>query len=190
MDDIARELGISKKTLYQWVENKEDLLQRVIEHRHCREEADMERMRAEAHDAMDALIRMGRYGAKAFGEVSPNFLFDVQKYYPKLWHGIDRENQEFFVARMEQNLERGMAERLYRSDLHPGIIARLFVHMLTGLFMFEDRLLTNPQDNLVQIFNQMLLYHIYGIATDKGRELIKDYLAEEERAGGYFRPQS
>ena len=82
MDDIARELGISKKTLYQWVENKEDLLQRVVEHRHCQEEADMERLRSEARDAMDALIRMGRYGAKAFAEVSPNFLYDVQKYYP------------------------------------------------------------------------------------------------------------
>lgn len=189
MDDIARELGVSKKTLYQLVENKEDLLARILENQQCEEREEMERLQSEAENALDALVKMGRYGARMFSELSPTFLYDMQKYYPALWEQSDRESSRFFVGRMEQNLKRGMAEGFYRSDLQPRVIARLFMHMMMGIFLVEDRFLTDPDQSLVQVFNQTLLYHIYGIATDEGRNSIKDYLAEDERTGGFFRPQ-
>jgi hypothetical protein len=62
--------------------------------------------------------------------------------------------------------------------------------MITGLFLFENHQLTDPDLDLVQSFNQILLYHLYGIATDSGRDRINKYLADEERSGGYLRPQS
>ena len=81
MDDIARELGISKKTLYQYVENKNDLIGQIFQERIKNEKQCMADIREEATDAVDEILRIARYVIQELRQMSPTTMYDLRKYY-------------------------------------------------------------------------------------------------------------
>ena len=85
MDDISSQLGISKKTLYQFVDNKKDLIQKVFE-RHIEEEmAAMKIIVNESENAVEEIVRIAQYVTQLLREMSPKTLYDLQKYYRSIW---------------------------------------------------------------------------------------------------------
>ena len=178
MDDIARQLGISKKTLYQLVDNKEGLVQLVLEEDTCNDLAMLQRNRDEASDAIDEFLRNSRYFIRQMREVSPTAMHDLQKYYPDIFHNQVKAHQHEFHRGVAANLERGMEEGLYRDDIDAEVIANLYVGMT---MMVIDRGVFPAQDRpLSEILRQHSTYHFNGIVNQFGRERLEHYLKQED----------
>ena len=88
MDDIARELAVSKKTLYQFFENKADLLQQIANENMEKDKAMMARALTDSKNAIDEFLHMARYITNEISQISPTALYDMQKYYPEIWQSF------------------------------------------------------------------------------------------------------
>lgn len=180
MDDIARQLGMSKKTLYQFVSNKEELIGLVMEQNRCRDMEIVLRSAEEATDAIDEFLRNSRYFIKEMREVSPTTLYDLKKYYTRIWEEQMQSHVDEFMEGIAQNIRRGLEEGLYRDNLIPAVIAKFYAQTVMAIAdtsMFPAREL--PIDRII---HQHAVYHLHGILNKTGRKRLKEHLDREEFA--------
>ena len=90
MDDLANQLGMSKKTLYQFVKNKSDLIEQVIELHISDEKAFMKDTREKSKDAVEEMIIVARHYIQELKKLSPTLIYDLKKYYQHLWLLIEQ----------------------------------------------------------------------------------------------------
>jgi AcrR family transcriptional regulator len=173
MDDLSRELGISKKTLYQSVENKKELVIQVFQNLIQKEIAAVISIRKDADDAIDEMIEVARYVIPMLRQISPTLIFDIQKYYRDVWLLCEEFNQQEVFTVIKENIERGIKEGIYREEFHSEIIAKLYVGK-TNLVIDED-IFPLKEYNKENLFKEHIQYHIRGIATSKGLKLLEKH---------------
>ncbi|PPK85581.1 TetR family transcriptional regulator [Neolewinella xylanilytica] len=178
MDDIARELGVSKKTLYQLVDNKEQLVRMVMAEQTCGDLKVLDQHRDEALDAIDELLRNSRYFIRSMRSISPTAVHDLQKYYPDIFHSRVKDHHQVFLDRVKDNLNRGIAEGIYRSDIDAEVIAQLFVG--TTAMVMDRSVFPAHERPLSLILHQHSTYHFNGIVNEAGYERVKTYLQQED----------
>jgi AcrR family transcriptional regulator len=176
VDDIARELGISKKTLYQHFENKDALVDAVIRSHLERERSNIQQICASASDAIDEIVKIGANLTATVEEVSASTLYDLQKYYRRSWELLISEQDHSMVNCILNNLARGIAEGLYRENLQKDIVAKIYNK---ASFMVVDEIAgaasIYSRRQLISVLHD---YHIHAIATDKGLNLWNQYREE------------
>lgn len=171
LNDLARELGISKKTIYQHFENKAQLVQAVSERFFRSEEAEMLKITANAKNAIEEIVLIMQGMVQSKANISQNLIFEVQKYYPKAWRVFEGHSCNFMMQKVEENLRRGVAEGLYRSDLNIDLTARLRVaHVEAG---FRPDLFPPNQFSFIEIQTATTEIYLHGIVSEKGREILQ-----------------
>ena len=174
MDDLARELGVSKKTLYQLVENKEDLIRQIFQSLTSQQMEEIGARRVAADNAVAELVEVVQYMLGQLRRVSASFRYDLEKYYPSLNQELEQLHESFFESFIRENLEWGVQEGLYRPHMDTAVIARMFVN--TALQTGHDELFPVHEYALDHLLEQLFLYHIHGVATARGTQYIKQYL--------------
>ena len=173
MDDISRKLGISKKTLYQCVENKRDLIKEVFQKHIEEEEAAISEIVAKSKDAVDEMIEIARFVTALLREISPTTLYDMQKYYGDIWGMMEALHQDHIYSVIKTNLDRGISEGLYRKDLNTDIIAKLYVGKT--LLIVDEDVFPLKDYNKEKLYVEYVHYHLHGIALPKGLKLFEKY---------------
>lgn len=166
MDDVSRELGISKKTLYQFVENKDDLVKKITKNHFEFENKVVEQIIHHAKSAIDEMFGISNWMHQLSKNLNPSLLFDLRKYHPESWQiFIDHRNNEIYNC-IKHNLKRGIREELYRPDINIEILTRIYIARAE---MFIDQEIF-PYDKFPpeKTFPIFIDYHIRGIATPKG----------------------
>ncbi len=177
MDDIAQHLRISKKTLYQYVKDKNELVLRTVRqigdhHREC-----ILGICTHGHNAIDESFEITRWVASQVGQIHPSVHFDLQKYHPEAWDLLESTERADIYRCISGNLKKGIAEGLYREDLDIEIIARIYISRFD--VTFDGKLFPADQYRFEDVIWELFRYHIRGIASDKGRKyLIKKVLKE------------
>lgn len=168
MDDIARELGMSKKTLYQFFENKNDLLAQIIQLESERDEKMTCLVLQNAVNAVDELMGFVKHGIEEFAKVksSPTVVYDLQKYYRDIWVQFETGMNQRIYEGTKNNIERGKNEGLYRLDVDADVVAKLYVRQMMAII--DEDIFPSKIYDKIHLFQQYLIYHIYGIATPKG----------------------
>ena len=174
MDDIARELGMSKKTLYQFFENKNDMLTQIFQHE---EERDIEMTRCiliDAENAVDELMGFAKHGLDEFAKVmsSPTIMYDLQKYYRDIWVHFEVGMNQRIYEGTKANIERGKNEGLYRMDVDVDIVAKFYVRQVMSIL--DEETFPSKHYDKVRLFTEYLIYHIHGIATSKGVAIFEE----------------
>lgn len=177
MDDIARQLGISKKTLYISFANKRDLVKKVMEYQISTVQCEVENECIEGENAIDELMGIGRKVNEGLSDAHPSIMFDIQKYYPQAWRVLMNHKEEFVFNKMLTNLKRGMSEGLYRDNLNPEVITKAFMVMTEA--MMSNQLAIPGKFNFQELHLELMRYHIRGIANGKGREYLKQKFKED-----------
>ncbi len=173
MDDVSKELGISKKTLYQFITNKEDLVDKCI-HKHIEEEQKfMDNLKRNATDAVDEIAQLAQYLVISFKDMKPSFTFDLQKYYPNIWRIVQRFHEAHVKEIVIQNIQKGLQEGLYRKDIDPEVISALYLAKTWAVV--DGRQFDNTNYNAEHIILQHLKYHLHGVLSEKGRERLRQY---------------
>jgi len=173
MDDVSRTLGISKKTLYGEVANKEDLIQKVLELDRCSTEEEMDQLHSQAENAIAHMALIVITLVKKFREVSPVAIYDLQKYYGPLWSEMEAKRTSFVYHHIRENIKRGMNEGIYRKDLHPEIITRLYVEMSRTIV--NEQVFPLEKYKRAQLLEQITSYHLNGIVNEKGYKIWEVY---------------
>ncbi|MEL7222664.1 MAG: TetR/AcrR family transcriptional regulator [Bacteroidota bacterium] len=180
MDDISRELGVSKKTIYQQIENKSDLIRRIFVNR-CEEEMEeISKMRETATNAIEEQVQVVRFMINRLRTVSPTSRYDLEKYYKDIHREMDEFHQAFFQQFIQDNLKRGIAEGLYRANIDAVIVAKLFVSMAVNLG--HNEYFSVHEFSLEELVRQLFHYHINGVASDEGLAVMQTYLPTQKEA--------
>lgn len=180
MDDIAKHLGMSKKTIYQFFADKDEivfLLGNTTQDMHLKQFAAIA---SNAKDPIDEILQTMKYIASMFNQMNPNIFYDMQKYHPKSWENFKNFKDKFMLQLVINNIERGQKEGLYRSDVDPVVVARLRIEEVE---MGMNPLIFPPDKFKLGDVEVALLDHwIHGICTLKGHKLINKYrqVIEEE----------
>ena len=178
MEDVARELSMSKKTLYQFFDNKEHLVLEVVKRHLTAEAGDFTKIAEEAENAIDELYRISKCMRRNMSNVHPVTLHDLRKYHPKAFELFSTFKNEFIRGNVENNLKRGIAEGYYRTDIDPEILAILRVEQV--VMMFDHKLFPNPPFDFIRVQMQMFDHFIHGVLSEKGKELYDHFQQQSE----------
>lgn len=178
MDDIARELGISKKTLYEHVSNKSDLIEQIFEQKITEEKEMMTQFRVTSSDAIEEILNITKFVLKTLRHLSPTTVYDLQKYYRSTWKLMESLHCNHYYDLIRDNLERGIAQGVYRDNLNPDIVAKLYVG--SSDLVTNDQWFPVRDYRVDDLFIQHMNYHLHGIASAKGLNLLEQHMPEVE----------
>ena len=180
MDDIALQLAMSKKTLYKWFENKDELVQAVIQLHLQANECGCQEMSKTAANAVDELLRIMDQNKKLFSELHPSIFYDLQKYHPATWNLFNEHKNNFIMDKVKANIRRGMEEGLFRADLNIEVMSRLRLAQIE--MVFNPDIFPLDKFNVGEVQMECLEHFMLGIATLKGHKLINQYKKVTEEA--------
>jgi len=179
MDDIANHLGMSKKTIYQYYADKDELVDAVIEGEinHNEECCKLDQNRSEnaVHElflAMDMIVEM-------FRTMNTSVLHDMQKYHPRAFLKFHKHKNDYLYNVIRENLLRGIKEDIYRDDMNVNIVARFRVDSM--LLVFDPEFQSKTKHNLADIEQELILLYTHGLVNTKGYKLILKYKQERTK---------
>ncbi len=173
MDDIAAQLGMSKKTLYQYYVDKDELVTGVFggimeqNKQHCT--IDHQHAENALHEVFLSFDRV----VDLFANMNPSILFDMEKYHPAAFRKFKDFQAGFIYDLIKANLERGLEEGLYREDIDIDILTRYRIYSI--MLSFNSEVFPSNRTKIVAIEQQLLEVFLYGVATAKGQKLIQKY---------------
>ncbi len=177
MDDIARHLSMSKKTLYQYFKDKDDLVTTCMKAYMNQEKAEFEEIEKHSVDAIQEMAMVSTCMRKNMRDTNPSLLFDLQKYHPNAWKVWTEFKNEFVRNSLVKNLQRGMEQGLFREEIDPEALAVLRVEQV--VMALDERIF--PADKFDFRHVQMVFFDhfIHGLVTEEGRKLFHQYLEQE-----------
>jgi AcrR family transcriptional regulator len=166
MDEMARQVGVSKKTIYQYVSDKNDLVEQCIK---CAQMIDIEMIKmiaSENDNAIDEVLAISKHVSEELKKIHPSIFFDLTKYHPSAMNMIKCHKDDFIRDCVKDNLIKGIEQGLYRENLNVKIISKVYLftmdHVLAGE-LFDSSKVT-PEE----VYSGVFKYHIHGIASEKG----------------------
>ena len=171
MDDLSRHLGISKKTLYQHIESKDDLIAQVVDAHLAEEEGTALQLFDNTLHGIDFIIKLTAHELDFFRNMAPSMLYDLQKYYPAHWRKVTKNHQSFVRDIIKKNIQRGIDQGLYRPELNPDILSRLYVEM--SFSIMNEEVFPQEQYEKAILFKEVINYHMRSIVTPVGLQLIE-----------------
>lgn len=174
MDDIAASLGISKRTLYELFSDKSDLLLEVVKKRSAETMDFLNKAVAESENILEVILKHYKRNVDDFHNVCPLFLLDLHKY-PVVLDYINKQREESAGMMMEA-FEIGVKQGIFCEDINYEIIRVAFTEEM-NLFLNSDLCERYP---LTEIYQTMLMMHLRGISTEKGRRIVDDFIADRK----------
>jgi TetR/AcrR family transcriptional regulator, cholesterol catabolism regulator len=177
MDDIANALGISKKTIYQYFVDKDELVDAIIEHTLRDNQEKCTQHRSKAQNAVEEVYKAKELLREMFSDMNPSVLYDLQKYHPKAFARFLKHKNDFLFGLLKTNLEKGIAEELYRPEINVDILTR---YRLESMMMpFNPEFFSKHK--LLEVEEQLLEHFLFGIVSLKGYKLVLKYKQESEK---------
>lgn len=172
MDEIARALSVSKKTIYQHFKDKGEIVMAFAERHMELQRQVLDELCASGENAIDEMLKVSRWVRQMFESMHPGLIFDIRKFYPKVWERFQEFEDEFLCGSVADNLRRGIREGFYRENLNIEVLvkARLkTVEIICGSNEF-------PQDQFPQseVHMALLEHFIRGVLTPKGLTLFEE----------------
>ena len=174
MDDIARKIGISKKTLYELFKDKDELVLECIKCMLNDNQAQTEKALKNSINAIDQAINILMIMEKMIRGMNPVCYQDLQRFYPSAAKYLNDHKDSFMFQCISDNLKQGIQEGFYREDIDIEIISRF--RMESALIVFQHDLFPQEIYDIVKVNTQIFAHYIYGIASSKGHKMIESYL--------------
>lgn len=170
MDDIARGLQMSKRTLYQLFADKEQLIIACIEVINEKEKELVHSLLDEGHNVLEIILRIIEYRLKGIENISIKYIADIARYdsvqeYIKI-------AQEEGISRSQHIFEVGVRQGLFRSDVNVKILMQC-LHIRMNNVASASML---AEHSIQECFITVALFHLRGCCTSKGIELIDKFL--------------
>ena len=176
MDDISRQVGISKKTLYEVFTHKDELVEAVIQFIISENSCQLEKTVVPGKNAIEQNIVMMQYLERFVRGMNPVCFFDLQRYYPKAFQLLMQHRTHFVEQSILANLRQGIDEGLYRSDIDVTILARYRTESV--FLVFQQNLFPDASQDPSKVNYQIFIHYLYGLCTLKGHEVLTQYIRQ------------
>lgn len=177
IEDIVRSCNISKKSLYELFGNKEGIIRESLAFDCKSHNSVFDRVSQEASNAVEEMFLIQTYFSNRFKNLNPALIFDLTKYYNSIFRNSQFEKQAAAIQFVSDNIERGVAQGLYRKNLPKKIIAKLWlakIGMIRDQEVFPVREFPMPE-----ITKHLVELHLRSIANEKGVAVIDHHIKQE-----------
>jgi AcrR family transcriptional regulator len=173
MDDIAKHLGMSKKTIYQFFKDKNDLVIALVTKKLKDDEDQMSAIISQSGNVIEEMINMMKCSEEIFSRINPIVIHDMQKYHPDAWKQFQDFKSGVLISTLEQLLTKGIKQGYIRPDIDVKIIARMRVNQVE--LGFNTAIFPVAEFSTWKVQYQFLEHFNYGICTLKGYKLLNQY---------------
>lgn len=173
MDDIAKEFGMSKKTLYQMYANKEALLEDVLEFKLTQVIDKLIELDFKIENAVDRMFCRDEEIEKAAQSNNSLLIRQLIKYYPAIFNKHMMNFSERFAEVLIHNIDRGREQGYYRNDFDATIYAKIFFQLVMSYD--SSPFLDTSKTDRTQYNNEALMFYMNAITNEKGKEQLKKY---------------
>lgn len=176
MEEISAQLGVSKKTIYQFFNDKSDLVDEVVSDILENNAEICSSCKAEAQNAVDEAFRAIEVIDQILSEMNPAILFDLERGYPKSFEKFHEFKYNFLYGTILENIRRGKAGGLYRQEIEEEIYAMARIEMIQS--SLKNQLFSGKYSTM-RIQKEMMLLFLYSMATPKGVLVIEKHLKKK-----------
>jgi TetR/AcrR family transcriptional regulator, cholesterol catabolism regulator len=173
MDEIALQMGASKKTIYQYYADKDELVDAVMVDIINHNQDCCMKDKSTAKDAIHEVFLAIEMMQEMFQNMNPSILFELEKYYPKAFEKFKQHKYSFLYKVLKENIERGIAEELYRGEIDIEILVK--VRLETMMIPFNQQVFPKNKYSLIKVETELTTHFLFGLATVKGYKLITKY---------------
>src|ERR1035438_1244916 len=118
MDDIGKELGMSKKTIYTYFKDKDAVVLEISKNEFNLRKKECDEICSQSKNAIHEIILMMKQMGQMFSVMHAKLFYDLQKYHPDAWQVFNDFKVNYILQSIEKNLKRGIEEGLYRPELN------------------------------------------------------------------------
>ncbi len=173
MDDIAGGLGISKKTIYHYFADKDELVEAVIKEKIAESEDTCLQDKHIAKDAIHEVFLAMEKVQEMFEKMNPSVIYEMEKFHPKAYAVFHQHKYNFLYQVLKENITRGIQEELYRDDFNIEVLIK--ARLETMLLAFNQQIFPKIKYSLLEVEIQLTEHFLFGIASLKGHKLILKY---------------
>lgn len=183
MDDIANNLGMSKKTLYQYFVDKDELVEAVVEGHINGIQKDCIDCRTEATNAIHEIFNTMERIMEEFSNMNPMLVYDLEKFHFKAYQLFKNYKENFLLKIINDNIEWGIKDELYRPDINIDVMSKYRIESM--MIPFNVSVFSPSKYNLAKTSRLIIENFIYGLATFKGHKLIQKYNEQRQKTLSY-----
>ena len=183
MDDIANNLGMSKKTLYQYFADKDELVEAVVDRHINMVEGDCINCQRQATDAIHEIFLTMKHIMEEFKNMNPMLLYDLEKFHFKAYQRFKDYKDKFLLEVIQKNIEWGIKDGLYRPDLNIDVLSKYRIESI--MIPFNVAVFPPGKYNLAMTSEIMIDNFTYGLASIKGHKLIQKYYEQHKKISSY-----
>ncbi|NNC82525.1 MAG: TetR/AcrR family transcriptional regulator [Flavobacteriales bacterium] len=166
MDDMAKKLGVSKKTLYLYVRDKDELVRKCLQLRCDMECQHIDVITERDLNAIDEMFEISQFISSMLRELHPSIHYDLEKYHSESFSQVMEQHMKHVYRVMSSNLKKGMEEGLYRDDLNVDVITKIYIRKVD--VVFDAEVFPPEEISFEEVYKIMFRYHILGVASHKG----------------------
>jgi len=179
MDEIASQLGISKKTIYQFFTDKDDMVSAVIDQEIHKNEVECVQFRQQAENAVHQIFLAQESVEEMLKYTNPLMVYDLEKHHPRAYKRLKEFKYQFLHQVLMDNLQWGMEEEVYRAGLHKDIVVKARIE--AAFLVFNPDVYPHSRYKVVEVAYELAILFLHGVVTDKGRKLIEKYTTERNK---------
>jgi len=173
MDDIAKELSMSKKTIYQYYKEKDDLVNQLCKIELEKQQQEFAKLQNLSTDPVHEIVLISDKLRIMLQPINPVFFLDLQKFYPTAYNQFQKFKEYCSGALILRNIKKGVEDGLYRKDINVEFtaqyrMAQIDMLMFGNYFSYDKISFTTSQQLVLDMF-------VYSICTIKGHKLINNY---------------
>lgn len=166
MDDIAKSLAMSKKTLYHYFSTKEALISALLIQIQYDYKKQLEQLTEESQNITEELAKLTCFLKNKIAFINPVLIYDLKKHYPSSYEIFKEFKWSFITKHVSHIIERGIKEGLFRNNINPEIIARMRVEQIETAF--NQEIFPKDQFNFNDVHMQLYEHFIIGLCTKEG----------------------
>jgi AcrR family transcriptional regulator len=179
MDEIAAQLGISKKTIYQFFTDKDAMVEAVVNEEMKRNEEGCRGFSETAENAVHEIFLAMDNMQEMLKTMNPQLIHDLEKHHPAAFKRLKHYKYQFLYSTIKENLDRGVKEEIYRNDLNTDLTTR---HRIESAFMpFNQDAFPVNKYPMNQTCQELAVLFLHSISNVKGKQLIEKYLKERQK---------
>jgi len=173
MDDVAKDLSISKKTIYKHYQDKNQLVFDTISMHIAEMETNTTLIMSEEDNPVLQIAKIADFVLQMNKNVHPSVLFDLQKFYPESYSHLIEHRNRYALQSVNQNLKKGIEQGLFRNDMNRQRVARIYICLIFSMFqntLFEGEENRNFRDEYIETIK----YHLHAVTTEKGKSTFSE----------------
>ncbi len=178
MDEIAKHIGMSKKTIYQYFSDKDDLVYQLMQIGMNEQTKQMREIAESSENVIEELHRIMVKTKEMFSQMNPLLLFELRKYHPKAWEVFNQCKDGEMKDHIVQTLRKGINQGVFRSNIDVEILARMRMEVVQ--LVFDAKVFPPTQFNFWEVNEQLFEHFLYGIITLKGLTLLNQYKKQNQ----------